>query len=265
MRMRKITEMKERPTLEAAAKDFIGIKQAQMLSEETLHDYKVQLDRFLSKSRNSTEYAILEQDTLAFFASIPDTSPARYNKPYQYISAFFGWMVKQSYIPKNPITANDLKKRRDEGNIKPVSVDDLQRFMASLDKKTYPHNLCSDRNNIRMITELSAFCLIHIGNIGGISSPYFISSYTNANAGSAKQQSPVVYSCSNRFRHLYRSIRINWIVASEVVTFMSQLCYKCDHFILHRFAIWVASYRYSHRQNPRKSYFYSFVVYTSIV
>lgn len=137
MRMRKITEMKERPTLEAAAKDFIGIKQAQMLSEETLHDYKVQLDRFLSKSRNSTEYAILEQDTLAFFASIPDTSPARYNKPYQYISAFFGWMVKQSYIPKNPITANDLKKRRDEGNIKPVSVDDLQRFMASLDKKTY--------------------------------------------------------------------------------------------------------------------------------
>lgn len=46
-------------------------------------------------------------------------------------------MVKQEYIPKNPITANDLKKRRDEGNIKPVSIGDLQRFMDSLDRKTY--------------------------------------------------------------------------------------------------------------------------------
>lgn len=64
-------------------------------------------------------------------------APHRYNKPYQYIFAFFGWMVKQEYIPKNPITANDLKKRRDEGNIKPVSIGDLQRFMDSLDKKTY--------------------------------------------------------------------------------------------------------------------------------
>ena len=43
----------------------------------------------------------------------------------------------QEYIPKNPITANELKKRRDEGNIKPVSVSDLQRFMNCLDKKTY--------------------------------------------------------------------------------------------------------------------------------
>lgn len=46
-------------------------------------------------------------------------------------------MVRQEYIPKNPITANELKKRRDEGNIKPVSVSDLQRFMNCLDKKTY--------------------------------------------------------------------------------------------------------------------------------
>ena len=137
MRMRKIVEAKERPALEAAAKEFLAVKQAQMLSDETMHDYQAQLERFVCGSRNSTEYSLLEQDTLAFFAVIPDTSPARYNKPYQYISAFFNWMVRQEYIPKNPITANELKKRRDEGNIKPVSVSDLQRFMNCLDKKTY--------------------------------------------------------------------------------------------------------------------------------
>lgn len=137
MRMRKIVEAKERPALEAAAKEFLAVKQAQMLSDETMHDYQAQLERFVCGSRNSTEYSLLEQDTLAFFAAIPDTSPARYNKPYQYISAFFNWMVRQEYIPKNPITANELKKRRDEGNIKPVSVSDLQSFMAYLDKSTY--------------------------------------------------------------------------------------------------------------------------------
>ena len=121
MRMRKITEAAECPTLATAAKDFIAIKQAQMLSDETLRDYQIQLDRFIQSGRNSTEYSLLEQDTLAFFAAIPDTSPARYNKPYQYITAFFNWMVRQEYIPKNPITANELKKRRDEGNIKPIS------------------------------------------------------------------------------------------------------------------------------------------------
>lgn len=137
MRMRKIDETREAITLEVAIKDFIGVKRAQMLGAETMRDYEAQLNRFLHSSRNSTDYIKLEQDTLNFFAAIPDTSPARYNKPYQYISALFNWMVKQGYIPQNPITANELKKRRDDGNIKPVSVDELRRFIAGLDRGTY--------------------------------------------------------------------------------------------------------------------------------
>ena len=85
MRMRKIDETKEAITLEVAIKDFIGVKRAQMLGAETMRDYEAQLNRFLHGSRNSTDYIKLEQDTLNFFAAIPDTSPARYNKPYQYI------------------------------------------------------------------------------------------------------------------------------------------------------------------------------------
>lgn len=137
MRMRKIDETREAITLEVAIKDFIGVKRAQMLGAETMRDYEAQLNRFLHSSRNSTDYIKLEQDTLNFFAAIPDTSPARYNKPYQYVSALFNWMVKQKYIPQNPIVANELKKRRDDGNIKPVSVDELRRFMAGLDRGTY--------------------------------------------------------------------------------------------------------------------------------
>lgn len=137
MRMRKIEEKKSSITLSAAAQDFLATKRAQMLSAETLRDYEMQLGRFIRSSANSTDYATLESDTLTFFSSIPNTSSARYNKPYQYITAFLSWMVKQGYIPCNPITANELRKRRDDGNIKPVSVEELRCFMDKLDRKTY--------------------------------------------------------------------------------------------------------------------------------
>ena len=137
MRMRKVTESKKPLSLEELAGSFLAMKKAQKLGQETLYDYQKQIERFLRSSHNSLDYAILEQDTLNFFAAIPDTSPARYNKPYQYITAWFNWMVKQKYLPQNPISANELKKRRDDGNIKPATVEDLKRFMGGLDKQSY--------------------------------------------------------------------------------------------------------------------------------
>ena len=137
MRMRKIEEKKSSVTLSAAAQDFLAIKRAQLLSAETLRDYEMQLGRFIRSSANSTDYETLERDTLNFFSSIPNTSSARYNKPYQYITAFLSWMVKEGHISRNPITANELRKRRDDGNIKPVSVEELRCFMDKLDRKTY--------------------------------------------------------------------------------------------------------------------------------
>lgn len=137
MRMRKVTESKKPLSLEELAGSFLAMKKAQKLGQETLYDYEKQIERFLRSSHNSLDYAILEQDTLNFFAAIPDTSPARYNKPYQYITAWFNWMVKQKYLPQNPISANELKKRRDDGNIKPATVEDLKRFMGGLDKQSY--------------------------------------------------------------------------------------------------------------------------------
>lgn len=135
--MRKVTESKKPLSLEELAGSFLAMKKAQKLGQETLYDYEKQIERFLRSSHNSLDYAILEQDTLKFFAAIPDTSPARYNKPYQYITAWFNWMVKQKYLPQNPISANELKKRRDDGNIKPATVEDLKRFMGGLDKQSY--------------------------------------------------------------------------------------------------------------------------------
>ena len=64
-------------------------------------------------------------------------SPARYNKPFQNINAFLNWALEQELIGKNPIKVHKLHKRRDDGNIKPLPVNKLQAFLASLDKSTY--------------------------------------------------------------------------------------------------------------------------------
>lgn len=72
-----------------------------------------------------------------YFAQIPNTSPARYNHPYQHLSTLFNWAINQDYLRKNPITAQGLKKKRDDGNIKPASIDDVKTLLDSFNRKEY--------------------------------------------------------------------------------------------------------------------------------
>lgn len=135
MRMVKIKD--EGLTLEQVAECFLLVKEAQHTGEAAMQDYRNCLRRFIRESQNSIDYEKLECDTLRFFSAIPDTSPARYNKPFQNVNALFNWMVEQDYIAKSPIKVNKLHKRRDDGNIKPVEIEALQRFIEALDRKTY--------------------------------------------------------------------------------------------------------------------------------
>lgn len=135
--MRMVKMQQETLTLEEAVQKFLMEKDAQHTGAAAMTDYRNCLARFVKSSHNSIEYDLLDADVLAFFSSIPDTSPARYNKPFQNVNAFLNWMVEQEYIPKSPIKAHKLHKRKDEGNIKPVPVSDLKTFIASLDRRTY--------------------------------------------------------------------------------------------------------------------------------
>ena len=135
MRMVKIKD--EKPTLQEVIAKFLLVKESQHTGEEAMKDYRNCLKRFLSESQNSVEYEKLESDTLRFFSSIPDTSPARYNKPFQNVNALLNWMVEQEYIAKSPIKAHKLHKRKDEGNIQPVSIEALKAFISGIDKKSY--------------------------------------------------------------------------------------------------------------------------------
>ena len=133
MRMLRIEE-EERVSLEEAMKDFLNFKKAQHPAARTMKDYERYLNDFLSFSNNSLEEKILNRDILAYFAQIPETSPARFNHPYQNLSTFFNWAVAQDLIRKNPIVTQGLKKKRDDGNIKPASIEDVKALLNSFDK-----------------------------------------------------------------------------------------------------------------------------------
>ena len=99
-----MVKMKPQPlTLDETMKMFLLVKESQHTGEEAMKDYRSCLSRFLQHSRNSLDEVQLENDVLTFFAAIPNTSPAHYNKPFQNINAFLNWLVEQGYIGKNPI------------------------------------------------------------------------------------------------------------------------------------------------------------------
>lgn len=124
-------------TLEEAMNQFINFKKAQQVAARTMRDYESYLADFLKFSHNSLDEKILSSDILSYFAAIPTTSPARFNHPYQNLSSFFNWAIKQDFINKNPLTTQGIKKKRDDGNIKPASIEDVKTLLDSFDKSNY--------------------------------------------------------------------------------------------------------------------------------
>lgn len=124
-------------TLEEAITEFIKFKTASQASERTMRDYHRYLNDFLSSSSNSLDHNKLSSDILTYFSNIPNTSPARFNHPYQYLSSFFNWAIRCDYITKNPITSLGIKKKRDDGNIKPASIEDVKTLLDSFDKTNF--------------------------------------------------------------------------------------------------------------------------------
>ena len=127
----------ERETLGEAMQKFINYKRAQQASERTMKDYERYLNDFLSFSSNSLDEKVLATEIVDYFSKIPDTSPARFNHPYQNLSSFFNWAIRQDYLTKNPIVAQGLHKKKDDGNIKPASIEEVKALLKSFDKTTF--------------------------------------------------------------------------------------------------------------------------------
>lgn len=135
MRMKQVSQ---KCTLHSAVAEFYAFKRAQKIRERTLHDYQRYIDSFVEQSSDSMNVTVLKREILEYFSNIPATSPARYNHPYQYLHALFAWCAKQDYLPYNPFDKLELKKLKDEGNIKPATIEDIH-FPEHPIKRLLPH------------------------------------------------------------------------------------------------------------------------------
>ena len=148
MRMKMVCDDR---TLREVANEFLALKKAQKVRERTLSDYKKYIDKFLAQSQNTLDVDVLKIEILEYFADIPKTSPARFNHPYQYLHALFEWCAKQDYLPYNPFQKLQLKKVRDEGNVQPAEIKDIQTLLKALDKHNYTE--LRDYNIIMLILD----------------------------------------------------------------------------------------------------------------
>ena len=135
--MRFTAIIEEEKTLQDYYFEFVKFKAATGICERTQKDYQKIIPKFIAASHNSMDFKTLCADVIDYFAAIPDTSPSRYNHPYEYLSCMFNYFVRMEYLPKNPITTVGLSKKKDEGNIKAASIDDIRKLLATYDLKDY--------------------------------------------------------------------------------------------------------------------------------
>lgn len=117
--------------------EFISVKKSQKVVERTITDYRKTFDRFLNDCSNTTDYKTLKGEVANYFENIPETSPAVFNRPYSNLNTLFNWMVKQEYLPKNPLKDLELKKRPDEGNVSSADIEDVKKLLKACDKKSF--------------------------------------------------------------------------------------------------------------------------------
>lgn len=123
-------------TLPQLINEFINRKKADGLRDRTLRDYYRELSKFAATTPSLDEND-LRHAVVNYFAAIPDTSAAIYNKPYSCLKSFFNWCVDNEYLTFNPIVKEKLKKRGDDSDINAASIDDVKRLLKACNRSSF--------------------------------------------------------------------------------------------------------------------------------
>lgn len=131
-----LTEATAAKTLPQLINEFITRKKADGLRDRTLRDYYKELSKFAATT-SSLDENDLRHAVVNYFAAIPDTSAAIYNRPYGCLKSFFNWCVDNEYLTYNPIVKEKLKKRGDDSDINAASIDDVKRLLKACNRSSF--------------------------------------------------------------------------------------------------------------------------------
>ena len=132
-----VGELNQSNSLSNLIEKFIAVKKTNGKAERTIKDYERELWKFYSSSSKKVDMRVLEGDLLKYFSSIPSTSSAVFNRPYSCLNSFFNYLVRQDYLPSNPLTKAEIQKKKDDSAIHAANADDIKKLLKVCDRRTY--------------------------------------------------------------------------------------------------------------------------------
>lgn len=114
--------------------EFILAKEAEGIRPRTVFDYRFHVERFFRRFPHAWEsYNSLRKCVLQYFRE--EAAPSTRNKRLAHLRAFFEWCVRERYLPANPCSG--LKRVREEGPIRHIPLEAVQKLLKAPDKKSY--------------------------------------------------------------------------------------------------------------------------------
>ncbi|MDK2894243.1 MAG: integrase/recombinase XerD [Moorella sp. (in: firmicutes)] len=107
--------------LALALEEFLLARQADVLVQRTLDDYRWHVGKFLETCQNTTTYEAVRKATIRYFSQ--PASPGYRNIKLKYLKAFFNWCVAQGYLPANP--AQGIRKAKEDLQSPPMPKSKL--------------------------------------------------------------------------------------------------------------------------------------------
>jgi len=120
-------------TWEEALRDFLFWKQAQGLSQTTLEDYVIHVNRFFKRYPSNWQSEELKLSLMKYLSE--DIKPATYNLRLAYLKSFFKWCVGEGYLENNYL--KDFRKRKAAPRIVDVHEDTLKLLLELPDRSTF--------------------------------------------------------------------------------------------------------------------------------
>lgn len=120
-------------TWQEALSDFILSRQAMGLSPRTINDYQQHVKLFFSRYPDAWNPSNLKRAVMMHMSH--PVAPATFNNRRKYLKIFFNWCMEEGIFPENPLSR--VPKKRDEGRIRDIKAEVLERLMSLPNKKTY--------------------------------------------------------------------------------------------------------------------------------
>ncbi len=132
------------PSPEQALNTFMTFKKASGIAPRTITDYHKVVGSFFRDHREAWNTPQTMRTAITAWLS-QDIAPATYNLRLVYLRAFWRWAVVEGLQPETPEPFRGLKRRKDAGKFKTVSLDDVKALIDAVPRGTYAceRDLCA--------------------------------------------------------------------------------------------------------------------------